>query len=228
MCSSVIQADGSTASWESLVIVGPQNNYFPLLENSLMRISVYNYSNYLLPASGNCTINFFNETGHYIDGGMFVYEGMTWYYTINKSLASNVRTLSYNLLCNDTISDKYGYLAGTIDINTNGPVNNNPDTLPIVIAIGMTSFLFLFMMSVLDPEHWLLKLMCAFVFIFLMIQLPSALITGQTGIQDNLLKTSIFFARFFVGYIIVYFVYTVWLKRKLFELGILKEPKQEI
>lgn len=105
---------------------------------------------------------------------------------------------------------------------------DSKDNLPTIIAlIGLIGLLFYFAYG-LDKEHFLLKLLTLFFAVFNLVLIPSVLIKGAFAFQDNLLRSTLWFARLFVLYIFLYFNYTIWIKQKLIDFKLIKEKGKNI
>lgn len=85
--------------------------------------------------------------------------------------------------------------------------------LSMVLGIGIVALLFLLIAFYLDDNHFLLKLMLIFFALISIIQIPSAIINqSSAGSQTTFLKTTTWFFRLFVTYIMIYIFYH-WAKK---------------
>ena len=121
-----------------------------------------------------------------------------------------------------------------------------------IIALGIVAFLILFFVFQWDRrEHFLLQLIGSFFFIYLILLIPKVMIDNQdtceivmanetltgnittyeyqnfciTNTENTptlFYKIILWFIRLFISYLVLYFNYTLWLKSKLLDFGILK------
>ena len=121
-------------------------------------------------------------------------------------------------------------------------------TLTALIGIGITSFLLLYFSFSLDKkEHWLLQLLVSFFVLGLLVIAGKVALDdkdtcdivklNQTVVDNtttynygefcventhnstlHYYKTIVWFFRCYVGYILMYFLYRVWIRKKLLDM----------
>jgi len=130
-------------------------------------------------------------------------------------------------------------------------------TLSLIVGIGIAAFILVFWVFQFDrKEHFLLQLLTSLFFISLLVLLGKAaidqnevcdIVVNQT-IDDGsavtydydrvcfekgsntgttFFKTTVWFQRIFITYIIFYFIYAFWLKNKIMNWNFIKRIKKK-
>lgn len=105
-------------------------------------------------------------------------------------------------------------------------VEHGNKMLAIIIGIIGIAFVLLFAMNQLDDRHLLLKIVMMFVVVGLMLLVPNSLINGTNSSETMLLKSVVWFFRIFATYVVLYFLYHFWIKKKLYNLGFIKQNEK--
>ena len=212
-----------------LSISVPKPEFFVLGQAAHLHFHVFNGSGHKAYDQVNCTIHLYNNSGKHIleqnlsrDGNL-----IDFYVDLNTSFTQTVGEIPYVVQCVDELSKQAGFFSGVFHVAKTGPSQNNENLLPTILGIIGMGALLLYFMNSLDEEHILYKLIITVFFLGTLILIPSALINGQLLTQDNLLKMSTWFMRIFFIYIVVYFIYSIWLKGVLLDIGVLKDKSKE-
>lgn len=219
---------GSQSSTNGLEISYPKIEYIPYGTTFDFHVHVHNYSNALVLTNETtqCGIHLYNSNGKLILKAYNLdYSEFDFGIELNTTILNHTGTYSYIVYCNT--SDQAGFVSNLIEVTNKG---HNPDegkTLPFVVAVVSMIFLIFYLAFSLDQEHFLLKILLTTIGLFSFVIIPNAIINGVQVALSSMLTMTTYIPRFFLGYLLVYVNYVLWIKSKLMQLGIIKIKKKK-
>jgi len=102
----------------------------------------------------------------------------------------------------------------------------NQMEIAIIMGLGIAAFICIYFAFNLENEHTLLKILMVFFTLILLILIPSSILTNTTAAARTFMKVTLWILRAFALYIFIYFNYTLWVKSKLIDFGLLKRAKK--
>lgn len=208
-----------------LVIRVPQAEYAKQNELTQLNIHVYNLSNGfpMKNDTTSCLLHIFNRTGHHILNEVmnFNEHESDFFLDIGRGNFSKLGFYSFIIGCNTSTIG--GFVSGSIEVTRDG--KQPPPHQSTIIGIGIVAFLLLFLSFNLDKEHILYRLLLTFFALYLIFLIPATLISGPAS-HTTFLKITSWLIKTFWIYISTYFVYVLWLKKRLLQSGIFEYFKK--
>ncbi len=187
---------------------------------------VFNKSNGVPLIEGiDCFLHIYNSSGKHIYEGVDSTPSHTFDYSFDiRGTNFTHGTYGYIVSCNN--SERGGFTSTYFDVTKDGRSLDTYDTRArsLIIGLGILSFILLFIAFNVDKDHYLLKLLCLFFSMFPLLLMPNVLLNPYSA-NTSFLKLVLMFFRILVVYFFLYFNWVLWIKSKLIDFGVLKQPK---
>jgi len=109
----------TTTSDSGLSIAYPQYQYLPFKQNFTLYVHVYNSSQYIKGAIGNCYLDLYSSSGEEIMSNIMTAGGGSDYFVfVNKNNFTNYGLYSYIIQCNTT--SQAGFANGVFQVSGSG------------------------------------------------------------------------------------------------------------